>query len=116
MRVSRFSGPLRRSTTACLPIRNDCWPAHDQGAEMMKTRVLTATAATLAAVLVLFTVCRADSPSPAKSTKGAAATKAKSTNTRKAASSVGKTEDATEASDKPGTLEEATFGSGCFWC
>jgi peptide-methionine (S)-S-oxide reductase len=115
-RDSRFSGQLRRTTTAGLLIRKGRRPANDRGAEMMKTRVLAAMAGTLAAVLISFAACRADSPSPAKSTKGAAATKAKSSNKTKAAASDGKTEDATQTPDRPGTLEEATFGSGCFWC
>jgi peptide-methionine (S)-S-oxide reductase len=115
-RDSRFSGQLRRSSPAGLPIRNGRRPVHDQGAEMTKFRVLTATAHTLVAVLISVAVCFGDSPSPAKSTKGAAATKAKSANKTKAATSDGRTDDATGASDKPGSLEEATFGSGCFWC
>ena len=82
----------------------------------MKTRMLTATAGMLAAILFSFVACRADSPLPAKSTKGAAAAKAKASNKARPAASDQKSEVPKEASDNPGTLEEATFGSGCFWC
>jgi len=65
-------------------------------------------------------ICLADSPAPAKSTKGSAAAKARSTSkkTKGTATSDAPAEstDENRPSSKSGGLEEATFGSGCFWC
>jgi peptide-methionine (S)-S-oxide reductase len=97
----------------------DSRPSMLTGALTMPHRFLTATSVALL-LLASIAVSLADSPSPAKSTKGSAAAKAK------AGSKKPKTEATTDApsesaddvkpSGKSGGLEQATFGSGCFWC
>jgi peptide-methionine (S)-S-oxide reductase len=62
----------------------------------------------------------ADSPSPAKSTKGSAAAKAKSApkkaKTDATSDAAADSTDEDNRSGKSSGLELATFGSGCFWC
>jgi peptide-methionine (S)-S-oxide reductase len=92
-------------------------PSLLQGAMMMPSRFLTPGVMALL-FLASIALCLADSPSPAKSTKGSAAAKAASKKPKETVTAAAPTEE-TDDAVRPGKsagLEQATFGSGCFWC